>query len=81
MDSRLGRRVVKSITEVTGNVTEENIPVLQDLFTWEDGRLCCTGVRPYPLLGRMLDEAGFGYDQVMRGEGLPPAWLQEAQQW
>ena len=79
LDSRLGRRVVKQITEVTGNVTEENIPVLQDLFVWDDGRLRCTGSRPYPRLGRMLDQAGCGYEQVMCGEGIPPAWLQEAQ--
>jgi hypothetical protein len=45
MDGRLRRRVVKHIAEVTGNVTEQNVPVLQDLFSWEDG----------PLTGTVLD--------------------------
>ena len=81
LDSRLRRRVVKHITEVTGNVTEGNVPVLQDLFAWEDGGLCCTGIRPYPRLANLLDDAGRGYERVIRGEGIPAAWLQEAQRW
>ncbi|MBN1814985.1 MAG: hypothetical protein JXA14_24335, partial [Anaerolineae bacterium] len=52
------------ITEVTGNVTEGNVPVLQDLFFWDDGQLRWAGSRPYPLLERLL-QAGGGYDQVL----------------
>jgi pilus assembly protein CpaF len=81
MDSRLRRRVVKHITEVTGNVTETNVPVMQDLFSWEDGGLQCTGTRPYPQLRNMLNVTGCGYEQVMRGEGIPDTWLREAQRW
>jgi pilus assembly protein CpaF len=89
LDARLKRRVVKQITEVTGNVTENNVPVLQDLFAWEDGPstgsgqsgLRCTGSRPYPSLGKMLDRTGCNYDQVVRGEGIPTAWIQEARRW
>jgi len=81
LDARLKRRVVKQITEVTGNVTEANVPVLQDLFGWEDGELRCTGSRPYPSLGKMLDRTGCDYDQVVRGEGIPSAWLGEARRW
>jgi pilus assembly protein CpaF len=64
MDARLRQRVVRSITEVTGNVTEGNVPVLQDLFFWDDGQLRWAGSRPYPLLEKLL-EAGGGYDQVL----------------
>ncbi len=101
MDARLRRRLVKHITEVTGNVTEQNVPVLQDLFSWEDRpsagpstgsgqgsgqgsgdpELHCTGARPYPLLGKLLERAGCSYEQVIRGEGIPADWLQEAQRW
>ena len=80
-DSRLKRRVVKHIAEVTGNITEGNVPVLQDLFAWEDGGLRCTGVRPYPRLANLLDDAGRNYEQVIHGEGIPATWLQEAQRW
>ena len=80
-DARLGRRVVKRITEVTGNVAEQNVPVLQDLFSWENGKLCCTGARPYPRLAGLLEGAGCGYEQVLRGEGIPAAWSQEARRW
>ena len=101
MDARLRRRLVKHITEVTGNVTEQNVPVLQDLFSWEDGPstgpstisgqgsgqgsgdpgLHCTGARPYPLLGKLLERAGCSYEQVIHGTGIPADWLQEAQRW
>jgi pilus assembly protein CpaF len=81
LDARLKRRVVKQITEVTGNVTEANAPVLQDLFAWEDGELRCTGSRPYPSLGKMLDRTGCDYDQVVRREGIPTTWLGEARRW
>jgi pilus assembly protein CpaF len=77
LDSRLKRRVVRNIAEVTGNVTEDNVPVMQDLFEWQDGELRSTGVRPYPLLARMLERAG-GYDQVMSSQAIPPTWLREA---
>jgi pilus assembly protein CpaF len=80
MDTRLRRRVVRTITEVTGNVTEGNVPVLQDLFFWDDGQLRWAGSRPYPLLEKLL-EMGGGYDQAVRSEGIPPNWMQEAQRW
>jgi pilus assembly protein CpaF len=131
LDGRLRRRVVKHIAEVTGNVTEQNVPVIQDLFSWQDGPsaspwssgpvlvapgplaqgqraqdkcprtegsgqgpstdlgqapsgglgLCCTGARPYPTLAKTLERAGCSYEQVIRGEGIPAAWNQEAQRW
>ncbi len=75
LDRQLGRRVVKQITEVTGNVTEENVPVLQDLLAWdsEASDLRCTGARPYPLLAKALGRTDFAYEQVLAGQGLPTA--------
>jgi pilus assembly protein CpaF len=78
LDQRLGRRVVKQITEVTGNVTEENVPVLQDLLAWdgEASALRCTGVRPYPALGKALEGTAHSYEQVLARERLPVIWQQ-----
>ena len=83
MDGRLRRRVVKHIAEVTGNVTEQNVPVLQDLFSFseDEERLACTGARPYPLLGKLLERDGCSYEEIIRGEGIPATWAQEAQRW
>jgi pilus assembly protein CpaF len=78
LDWRLRRRTVKSISDVTGNVSEEQIPIMQELFEWKDGQLVCTGSRPYPRLQQLLDRVG-GYEQVLKREEIPPAWAKAAE--
>jgi hypothetical protein len=82
LDRRLGRRTVKQMTEVTGNVTEGNVPVLQDLLAWdgEASQLRCTGARPYPSLAKALERGQYAYEQVLAGEGLPTTWQQTARE-
>jgi hypothetical protein len=46
----------------------------------QSGQLRWAGSRPYPLLEKLL-EAGGGFDHAVRGEGIPPNWMQEAQRW
>jgi pilus assembly protein CpaF len=79
-DARSGRRVIKSITEVTGRIEDTGVPVLKDLFRWEDGALRCTGYDPDPLLASHLERVG-GYGQVKQGSGIPQAWLDAARSW
>ena len=78
LDPQRKVRVVRHISEVTGNITEKGIPVLQDLFTWDRGALRCTGSRPYPSLSSLLERSGYSYDHVLRGEGVPDAWKRAA---
>jgi len=78
MDPQRKVRVVRHIAEVTGNITEKGIPVLQDLFTWDRGALRCTGSRPYPSLAKQLERTGYSYDHVLRGEGVPDSWKHAA---
>ena len=72
-------RLVRHISEVTGNITEKGIPVLQELFTWDRGALRCTGSRPYPALARLMERCGYSYDHVLRGEGVPDSWKHAVQ--
>ncbi len=78
MDPRRQVRVVRNISEVTGNVNEKGIPVLQDLFTWDRGALRCTGSRPYPATANLMERNGYSYDHVLRGEGVPDQWKHAA---
>ena len=78
MDPQRKVRVVRHISEVTGNITEKGIPVLQDLFTWDRGALRCTGSRPYPATATLLERSGYTYDHVLRGEGVPDSWKRAA---
>ncbi len=71
---RGGARKVQRIVDVTGNLADGHIPVLQDLFIREDGRLRCTRNRPYPRLKLLFDRAGLDYDDVVRGKTIPEAW-------
>ncbi|TET49226.1 MAG: CpaF family protein [Anaerolineales bacterium] len=79
LDWQLRRRTVKSIADVTGGVSEEQIAVMQELFEWKGGQLVCTPKRPYPRLQELLDRVG-GYDQVLKGENIPPEWAKAAEQ-
>ncbi len=78
LDPARGSRVVRRIVDVTGNLAEGNIPVLQDLFIREGGRLRCKANRPYPRLRALLDRAGLDYDDVIHGRGVPDAWRRAA---
>jgi pilus assembly protein CpaF len=80
MDPVVNRRVVKCIADVTGNLTEDNVPVLVNLFEWDEAELRITNNRPYPRTRALLDRLG-GYEQVMRGEGIPPSWLEAGRRW
>ena len=80
IDPRSKRRRLRHISEITGNINEKGIPVLQELFTWDRGALRCTGSRPYPLLNVLLENAGWDYDLIMRGDGIPDAWKHAAEE-
>ena len=73
-DRRGGARTVRRIVDVTGNLAEGHIPVLQDLFVREGGSLRCTKSRPYPRLKLLLDRAGLDYEDVIHARGIPDAW-------
>jgi len=72
---RSKRRVVRHVVDLTSNITEGNIPVLQDLFVFEDGQLRCTKCRPYPRLTSLLEEAGLDYMDIVQGRKIPQAWF------
>lgn len=74
LDPASGRRVVQSISDVTGTVTEGGIIVLQDLFGRDGQELRCTLARPYPRLEELLRASGCDYAQVVSGSGVPRSW-------
>ena len=76
-NAQLRRRVVKAITEPTGAITDQGIPIMQDLFCWDDDRqlLACAGTRPYPMLDDHFKSAGFSYEAMLRGDGIPRNWI------
>ena len=66
-DHATGKRHIKQIAEVTGNVEGSNA-VIQPIFDWRNGALQWTGNRPYPRLATRLKDHGYDYDVIFAGE-------------
>ncbi len=60
------KRVVTHIANATGEVSDAKIPVLHDLFVWDDNRLRCTRGRPYPNVLERLARRGLEYADVLQ---------------
>ena len=76
-DAVLGRRVVRQISEVTGELGEGGIPMLTPLFRWEPEGLRCTQERPSELMTGLLRRGGVRYSAILDGSGIPEAWTEE----
>jgi len=65
-DHATGRRHVREIAEITGNVEGLNA-VIQPIFRWEGEGLRWSGNRPYPRLQEQLVKGGYDYDALFEG--------------
>ena len=62
-DHFTGKRHIREIAEVTGNIEGGNA-VVQPLFEWKAGGLQWTGSRPYPRLAKRLERHGYAYEKI-----------------
>jgi len=75
-DAVLGRRVVRQVCEVNGELDEQGVPILRDLFSWEHDRLRCTQEQPSDTVHNLLRRGGIGYSAVLDGSAIRADWVE-----